>query len=248
MSQPVNVIGGGLAGCEAAWQLAQRDHSVLLYEMRPRKQTGAHVSDRLAELVCSNSLGSKLPDRATGILQSEMRHMGSLLLRCAQQAAVPAGGALAVDRIQFADTVTQHLEAQPLITVIRDEVRDLPMHEPTIVATGPLTSPALAEDIARLTGEDYLYFYGMRFLQSGLRQCSINMDVLATCCRMPIWAQEKQATAIISIVRLTKRNTMAWFTPCNRRRQWNCCEFEREDPPPVCFRRLCTGRTAGEAR
>ncbi len=175
MSQPVNVIGGGLAGCEAAWQLAQRDHSVLLYEMRPRKQTGAHVSDRLAELVCSNSLGSKLPDRATGILQSEMRQMGSLLLRCAEQAAVPAGGALAVDRMQFAETVTQHLQAQPMITVIREEVRDLPLDEPTIVATGPLTSLALAEDIARLTGEDYLYFYDA--ISPIVSANSINMDI-----------------------------------------------------------------------
>ena len=136
---------------------------------------GAHVSDRLAELVCSNSLGPKLPDRATGILQSEMRQMGSLLLRCAAQAAVPAGGALAVDRMQFAETVTQHLQAQPMITVIREEVRDLPLDEPTIVATGPLTSPALAEDIARLTGEDYLYFYDA--ISPIVSASSINMDI-----------------------------------------------------------------------
>ena len=102
MSQAVTVIGGGLAGSEAAWQLAQRGHQVRLFEMRPAKTTGAHVSDRLAELVCSNSLGSKLPDRATGILQNETRMLGSLLMRCAQDTAVPAGGALAVDREQFA--------------------------------------------------------------------------------------------------------------------------------------------------
>ena len=107
MSQSiVTVIGGGLAGSEAAWQLAQRGHHVQLYEMRPAKSTGAHVSHRLAELVCSNSLGSKLPDRATGILQNEVKMLGSLLIRCAEETAVPAGGALAVDRARFAERVT----------------------------------------------------------------------------------------------------------------------------------------------
>ncbi len=159
MSQAVIVIGGGLAGSEAAWQLAERGHQVRLYEMRPAKSTGAHVSDRLAELVCSNSLGSKLPDRATGILQREMRLLGSLLLTCAQEAAVPAGGALAVDRDRFAESVTARITGQGNIDVRREEVRAVPSNEPTIVATGPLTSPALATDIGKLTGEDYLYFY-----------------------------------------------------------------------------------------
>ena len=127
--------------------------------MRPVKTTGAHVSHRLAELVCSNSLGSKLPDRATGILQNEMKMLGSLLMRCAESAAVPAGGALAVDRTRFADQVTSHIN-HPNIEVLREEVREVPLSlNPAIVATGPLTSPALAEDIGRLTGEDYLYFY-----------------------------------------------------------------------------------------
>ncbi|MCY3781709.1 MAG: methylenetetrahydrofolate--tRNA-(uracil(54)-C(5))-methyltransferase (FADH(2)-oxidizing) TrmFO [Chloroflexi bacterium] len=159
MSQVVTVIGGGLAGSEAVWQLAERGHPVRLYEMRPAKTTGAHVSDRLAELVCSNSLGSKLPDRATGMLQNEMRMLGSLLLICAQEAAVPAGGALAVDRERFAESVTAAIASHPRIELRREEVTTLPLHQPTIVATGPLTSPALAEEIGKLTGEDYLYFY-----------------------------------------------------------------------------------------
>ena len=159
MPQAVTVIGGGLAGSEAAWQLAERSHPVRLYEMRPAKSTGAHVGDRLAELVCSNSLGSKLPDRATGLLQNEMRLLGSLLMVCAQRAAVPAGGALAVDRERFAESVTAAIANHPRIELRREEVTTLPLHQPTIVATGPLTSPALAEEIGKLTGEDYLYFY-----------------------------------------------------------------------------------------
>lgn len=159
MSQVVTIIGGGLAGSEAAWQLAERGHQVRLFEMRPGKSTGAHVSDRLAELVCSNSLGSKLPDRATGILQNEMRVLGSLLMRCAQEAAVPAGGALAVDRERFAQSVTDTLGAHHGIEIRREEVTALQLDQPTIVATGPLTSPALSTAIGQLTGEDYLYFY-----------------------------------------------------------------------------------------
>ncbi len=158
MPMNVNVIGGGLAGTEAAWQLAERGFAVKLFEMRPVKTTGAHVSDRLAELVCSNSLGSKLVDRATGLLQAEISLLHSLLIDCAQRSAVPAGGALAVDRELFAQYVTDAITNHPLITVIRDEVTAIP-DEPTIIATGPLTSPALASEIARLTGQKYLYFY-----------------------------------------------------------------------------------------
>ena len=120
--------------------------------MRPAKSTGAHVSHRLAELVCSNSLGSKLPDRATGILQNEVKMLGSLLIRCAEETAVPAGGALAVDRARFAERVTSCIHEHSNIDVLREEVRELPLDRPAIVATGPLTSPALAAEIARLTG------------------------------------------------------------------------------------------------
>lgn len=154
----IHVIGGGLAGTEAAWQLAERGHEVILYEMRPKRTTGAHVTNNLAELVCSNSLGSKLPDRASGVLQSEMKLLGSKLIACAEAASVPAGGALAVDRIVFADEVTSAIEGHPNITLVRDEVTEIPA-EPTIIATGPLTSPALSQCIAGLTGQQHLYFY-----------------------------------------------------------------------------------------
>jgi methylenetetrahydrofolate--tRNA-(uracil-5-)-methyltransferase len=154
----VTVIGGGLAGSEAAWQLAERGIQVNLYEMRPVKMTPAHVSNRLAELVCSNSLGSKLPDRATGLLQAELKMLGSLLLSCAEKAAVPAGGALAVDRELFASLVTEAITSHPNITIVREEVKSLP-DTPTIVATGPLTAETLASDISKLTGQEYFYFY-----------------------------------------------------------------------------------------
>src|SRR5690606_38349913 len=156
MSQHVTVIGGGLAGSEAAWQLAQRGIKVTLYEMRPVRKTGAHVSDRLAELVCSNSLGSKLRDRATGVLLAEMRLLRSKLIECAETAAVPAGGALAVDRELFAQLVTDALGEHPNIEIRREELTTLP-DAPTIIPTVPLTSPAIAADIARLYGEQYLF-------------------------------------------------------------------------------------------
>ncbi|MBC7870070.1 MAG: methylenetetrahydrofolate--tRNA-(uracil(54)-C(5))-methyltransferase (FADH(2)-oxidizing) TrmFO, partial [Chitinophagaceae bacterium] len=170
----VNVVGGGLAGSEAAWQLAERGFDVDLYEMRPHKTTGAHVSDRLAELVCSNSLGSKLRDRATGLLQHELRLLGSKLIECADQAAVPAGGALAVDRELFAQHVTDALLNHPRINLVRDEVTSIPI-APSIIATGPLTSPTLAADIASLSGQEYLYFYDA--ISPIVTLESINMDI-----------------------------------------------------------------------
>lgn len=174
MSRTAIVIGGGLAGSEAAWQLAERNITVKLYEMRPQRPTGAHVSDRLGELVCSNSLGSKLPDRASGLLKTEVSRLGSLLLRVAEQTAVPAGGALAVDREQFAAAVTEAISQHPNIEIIREEVTEIP-DEPTIIATGPLTAPALADAIARLGGEAYLYFYDA--ISPIVTADSINMDI-----------------------------------------------------------------------
>ncbi len=154
----LTVVGGGLAGTEAAYQAAELGIPVRLYEMRPRKTTPAHTTDKLAELVCSNSLGSNLPDRAPGLLKNELRRLGSLLIRCAEQAAVPAGGALAVDRTVFAASVTDAILAHPRIALVRDEVRAIP-DGPCIIATGPLTADALAGEIAAAVGQEYLYFY-----------------------------------------------------------------------------------------
>jgi methylenetetrahydrofolate--tRNA-(uracil-5-)-methyltransferase len=152
------VVGGGLAGAEAAWQAAERGLDVALYEMRPVRPTEAHQTDRLAELVCSNSLGSRLPDRAGGMLQAELRRLGSLILDAAEATAVSAGGALAVDRDAFAALVTERVAGHARIRLIREEVRRVP-EAPAVLASGPLTSPALAEDLARLTGTEHLYFY-----------------------------------------------------------------------------------------
>lgn len=152
------VIGGGLAGCEAAWQAAQRGLKVELYEMRPYVSTGAHRGAFLAELVCSNSLGSNLIDRAPGLLKEELRRLGSALLMCAERSSLPAGGALAVDRDVFAQRVTELIEGHANIRVIRQEVRQIP-ESPTIIASGPLTSPALSDAIAQYIGDEHLYFF-----------------------------------------------------------------------------------------
>lgn len=152
------MIGGGLAGSEAAWQAAESGVDVWLYEMRPRQTTPAHVSDQLAELVCSNSMGSVLPHKAPGLLKAELRGLGSLILACAEAAAVPAGSSLAVDRDLFAGLVTAKIEAHPRIQLVREEVTAVP-DTPSIIATGPLTSTALTDSISRLTGQQYLYFY-----------------------------------------------------------------------------------------
>lgn len=154
----LKVIGGGLAGCEAAWQAAERGIDVELYEMRPEQSTGAHRTGDLAELVCSNSLGSNLLGRAAGLLKAELRLLGSLLVACADASSVPAGGALAVDRQAFSSCILQKIEAHPRITLIRKEVTEIP-DSPAILATGPLTSPTLSTAMKALTGEDQMYFY-----------------------------------------------------------------------------------------
>jgi len=157
-ADPVVVVGGGLAGSEAAWQLARRGVPVRLYEMRPVRGTAAHQSDRLAELVCSNSFRSASLDSAVGLLKEEMRRLGSLIMAAAEGTSVPAGVALAVDRERFAAAVTAAVADSPLIELVRDEVTALPAGL-AIVATGPLTSPALSQDLQALCGEQYLYFY-----------------------------------------------------------------------------------------
>jgi methylenetetrahydrofolate--tRNA-(uracil-5-)-methyltransferase len=152
------IVGGGLAGSEAAWQAALRGLQVRLYEMRPAKTTGAHETASLAELVCSNSLGSNLPDRASGVLKNELRRLGSMLLECAEEAALPAGGALAVDREVFAQRVTARLESNTNIEIVRQEVKEVPSF-PAILASGPLTSPSLSASIADLSGQEHLFFF-----------------------------------------------------------------------------------------
>lgn len=158
MTKYVNVIGAGLAGSEAAWQIAKRGVNVRLYEMRPVKQTAAHHTDKFAELVCSNSLRANSLTNAVGVIKEEMRKLDSVIIDSADRASVPAGGALAVDRHEFSAAVTDKVRNHPLVEVINEEVTEIP-EGITIIATGPLTSPALAEKIRHLTGEEYLYFY-----------------------------------------------------------------------------------------
>jgi methylenetetrahydrofolate--tRNA-(uracil-5-)-methyltransferase len=158
----ITIIGGGLAGSEAAWQAASRGGAVTLHEMRPARPTAVHKTDRFAELVCSNSFRGDKLDNAVGLLKEEMRRLGSLVMRAAEASRVPAGAALAVDRQQFSDLVTRALHDHPLITIVRDEVTAIPPsteRHPVIVATGPLTSDALAADIAVLVGSQHLSFY-----------------------------------------------------------------------------------------
>lgn len=159
MQNKVTVIGAGLAGCEAAWQLAQRGIEVELHEMKPEKKTPAHHADDFAELVCSNSLRSNELTNAAGLLKEELRRLGGLVIRCADENQVEAGGALAVDREAFAKAVTDKIQNHPRITVIPGEVTELPEQGHVIVATGPLTSDALFDAIHRKVGGDFLHFF-----------------------------------------------------------------------------------------
>ena len=155
----VKIIGGGLAGCEAAWQLVRRNIPVEIYEMRPEQPTPAHRSGKFAELVCSNSLRAQGIGNAVGVLKEEMRRLDSLIMACADLHQVPAGGALAVDREAFSQEVTQRLEAHPLVTIHRQEVKELPVAGITVLATGPLTSDALIQNLIETTGSKQFYFY-----------------------------------------------------------------------------------------
>ncbi|MBZ5586490.1 MAG: methylenetetrahydrofolate--tRNA-(uracil(54)-C(5))-methyltransferase (FADH(2)-oxidizing) TrmFO [Acidobacteriia bacterium] len=159
MREPVHILGGGLAGSEAAWQAARRGVRAVLYEMRPGRRTPAHQSGWLAELVCSNSLKTEQESTAPWLLKEELRRLDSLLLRAAEKARVPGGHALTVDREIFSSEVTGAVESEPLIELRREEASAIPQEGITVVATGPLTSEALARDVARITGSDRLYFY-----------------------------------------------------------------------------------------
>ena len=162
MNQYITIIGGGLAGCEAAYQIAKRGIKVKLYEMKPIKFTPAHSNKNLAEVVCSNSFKSNLHTNACGLLKEELRYLDSLLIRIADETQVPAGQALAVDRETFAQRVTEEIEKNPLIEIIHEEITDIKKISENgivIIATGPLTSNGLAEDISKITGQDKLYFY-----------------------------------------------------------------------------------------
>lgn len=171
--QVVNVIGAGLAGSEAAWQIASRGVKVRLFEMRPVKQTPAHHTDKFAELVCSNSLRANTLTNAVGVLKEEMRILNSLIIKAADSASLPAGGALAVDRHEFSGFVTEQLKNHPLVEIVNEEVTEIP-EGITVIATGPLTSEALAKKIKELTGEEYLYFYDAA--APIVEKDSINMD------------------------------------------------------------------------
>jgi len=159
MNTHLTIIGAGLAGSEAAWQAAERGHRVVLFEMRPHHPTPVHKTSNCAELVCSNSLGSNQEASAPFLLKQELRKLNSLVIRAADKHSVPAGGALAVDRNLFSEEITRAVEEHPLITLKRDEVVDIPSEGLVIIATGPLTSPALSEKISTLLGQVYLYFY-----------------------------------------------------------------------------------------
>jgi len=159
MGDPISVIGGGLAGCEAAWQIVRAGERVRLYEMRPVRRTAAHTTDRLAEIVCSNSLKSDQPYNASWLLKEELRRLGSILIQIADSVRVPAGAALAVDRDKFAARVTEVISSEPGIELVREEVAEIPKAGVVVIASGPLTAESLSSSIRDFCGSDHLYFY-----------------------------------------------------------------------------------------
>jgi len=213
------VIGGGLAGTEAAWQAAKLGCSVTLFEMRPHQQTGAHLTDSLAEVVCSNSFGSTQPDRAQGHLKTELKILGSLLLECAKATALPAGGALAVDRTAFSALVTEKISACSNIKIIRQEITQIPA-SPAIIASGPLTSPALAKALGEFTSSEHLYFFDA--IAPIVAAETINMDIAYRASRYGFGDQEegdyincpldmKQYQAFVNELCLAERNQLRDF-------------------------------------
>ncbi len=223
MENVLTIIGAGLAGSEAAWQAAKRGIRVHLFEMRPKRMTPAHRTDKCAELVCSNSLGAKSPDRALGLLKEEMRRLDSLILRAAEANALPAGGALAVDREGFSAMITEALEAHPNVEIIREEVTEIP-EGPTIIATGPLTSDALARRIAELTGEEYLYFYDA--LAPIVRADTIDMSI---CFRASRYGRGEQEEGDYINCPFTKEEYYRFVEALLKAPRIELRDFERED-------------------
>lgn len=221
----VIVIGGGLAGSEAAWQAAEAGADVLLYEMRPQQMTPAHVTGALAELVCSNSLGSNLVGRAPGLLKEELRRLGSLIIRIADQHRLPAGSALAVDREAFAAGVTAAVEQHPRITVIREEVKAIPSDGPVVIASGPLTSPTLSQALKALTGDDGLYFYDA--IAPIVEAESIDMRIAFRASRYG--RGENDGGDYINCP-MTEEEYRAFYAALLSAQRIELREFEREDP------------------
>jgi methylenetetrahydrofolate--tRNA-(uracil-5-)-methyltransferase len=188
----IHIVGGGLAGSEAAWQAASAGVRVVLHEMRPVRPTEVHKTDRLAELVCSNSLRGDKLDNAVGLLKEEMRRLGSLVMRAAESSRVPAGAALAVDRDRFSQAITDAIQQHSNITVVREEIAripDDPAMYPLIIATGPLTSDALSRDVAAFVGGEHLYFYDA--ISPIVLAETIDMGIVFRASR---WGRRKRAT------------------------------------------------------
>lgn len=224
INQSLTVIGGGLAGTEAAWQAAELGIAVKLYEMRPQRTTPAHTTNHLAELVCSNSLGSMLPHKAPGLLKAELRGLGSMILECAAKAAVPAGSSLAVDRDVFADLVTDKIESHPHIELIREEVTAVP-DAPTIIASGPLTSNALTESISQLSGQEYLYFYDA--ISPIVDHETINMEIAF---RQSRYDNGEQEDGDYINCPMTKEEYLRFHEALLTGEKITLKEFEQEDP------------------
>jgi methylenetetrahydrofolate--tRNA-(uracil-5-)-methyltransferase len=224
MNRELIVVGGGLAGSEAAWQAAEAGIDVRLYEMRPGQTTPAHETTWLAELVCSNSLGSDLPHKAPGLLKAELRGLGSLILECATQTAVPAGSSLAVDREAFARLVTERITGHPRITLITEEMTAIP-DAPAIIASGPLTSPSLAESIGRLSGQEYLYFYDA--VSPIVQAETIDMTIAF---RQSRYDRGEQEEGDYINCPMTREEYEAFVTALSSAKTIELKQFEREDP------------------
>jgi methylenetetrahydrofolate--tRNA-(uracil-5-)-methyltransferase len=223
MAEALIIVGGGLAGSEAAWQAAELGLHVRLYEMRPKKNTPANITEHLAELVCSNSLGSVMSTKAPGLLKAELQWLSSMILACAQQSAVPAGSSLAVDRELFAELVTDRIENHPRIEHVREEVKIVP-NAPAIIASGPLTSDPLADSIGDLSGREYLYFYDA--ISPIVKYETINFNVAFRASRHDHGEQEEGDYINCP---MTKAEYEAFCEALITAEQITLREFERED-------------------